>query len=441
MTKTIVLVGRPNVGKSTLFNRLSQTRRALMSSIPGTTRDWLEGLVHWGSQDFRVIDTGGYTFDDKNSPDLILSSVRAQVEHWVREADVVLWLVDGKDGLTSLDESLGPRLRRLSRRVVLVVNKVDNDARQESLSDFYRLGFSNVVAISATHGRNINGLLDALGLDGEVSSVSTTNDPSLVPTALVGRPNVGKSSLLNRLIGEERMIVSDIPGTTRDTIDTRFTWEGKNFIFMDTAGLRSKKSLAVGLEGLTRIMAERALERCDVALLLLDGVEGVLEGDTAVGCLIQEKRRACVVAINKWDAVLDRHQAAQMYRDQHSSVLPFLAWCPLLFISAKTGHQVPELFQAIKKAHQQFHRRFEAEDLKNFFWSQVQERPYTHRGRKLVFYSAEQVATAPPTFIFRTNLDEEDIHFSYQRHLEKVFRAHRGLEGSPLVFRFKRGKK
>jgi GTP-binding protein len=308
-------------------------------------------------------------------------------------------------------------------------------------TEFFRLGFSHVIPLSATHGRNTGALMDKLEeiLSLPESGDSSAKDPlAEARVAVVGRPNVGKSSLANRLVGEERMIVSNQPGTTRDTVDLLMESDGKRFLFIDTAGLRAKKSKAVGLEGLTRIMSERALERCDVALLLLDATEGLLEGDTAVGRLIDQKNRACVVGINKWDAVGDKAHAAQWYRDHHSADMPFLAYSPIVFLSAKTGHNVPELLQQIWNVHQQFYRRFEKEELEAFFWNEIQNRPYSYHGHKLVFRSAEQAAAAPPTIVVRSNLQPKEVHFSYVRHLENAFRQRYGVSGVPLVFRFRR---
>ncbi|MBI4397262.1 MAG: 50S ribosome-binding GTPase, partial [Elusimicrobia bacterium] len=249
---------------------------------------------------------------------------------------------------------------------------------------------------------------------------------------------VGKSSLLNRLLGEERMIVSNTPGTTRDTIDTRVEWRDKKFLFMDTAGLRAKKSKAVGLEGLTRIMSERAVDRCDVALLLLDAAEGLLEGDTSVGLLIQEKNRACVVGVNKWDVVQDKSRVAQWFRDRQPTDMPFLSYSSVVFLSAKTGYNVSDLLESVWSAYRQFHRRFEKEDLEAFFWAEVQNRPFTHRGRKLRFLSAEQAGTAPPTIVVRTNMPSEDIHFSYIRHMESAFRQRYQVASTPILLRFRK---
>ena len=433
----VVLVGRPNVGKSTLFNRICQKRRALTSPIAGTTRDWIEGLAYWDKYAFRVVDTGGYAPGE----DDVLTAVRAQVEHWVSTADAVIWVVDAAEGFTPEDQSVGRWLRKRARRVMVAVNKAD-EARYDALAaEFYKTGFPAVVALSALHGRRVGVLLEQL-------------EPFLPPpapaedegkgaearVALVGRPNVGKSSLMNQLLGEARMIVSSVPGTTRDTIDTRIEWEGKKFVFMDTAGLRTKKSKAVGLEGLTRLMSERALDRCEVAVLLLDAAEGLLEGDVAVARLIEEKNRACVLGVNKWDLVPEKTRAASWFKDHQPEDMPFMAYAPMAFLSAKTGQNVPLLLQEIWEVHQQFHRAFNQDDLESFFWTQIQERPYTHEGRKLIFRSAEQVASGPPVIVVRSNMDEDDIHFSYQRRLENLFREQFKVKGTPVVMRFRRKK-
>jgi GTPase len=435
---TVVLVGRPNVGKSTLFNRLCETRRALMSEIPGTTRDWQEGLSHWNGREFRVIDTGGYSPDNEK----ILAAVRAQVERWVAEADVVLWVVDGLEGLSPSDQSLAGWMRKKARNILVVVNKLDDAKRDGNAAEFHRLGFPDVIAVSASHGRRVSALLERLEDLFPVPSTAKPLETDIPHVAVVGRPNVGKSSLLNSILGEDRMIVSEIAGTTRDAVDTLLEKDGQKFLFIDTAGLRSKKSKSSeGLEGLMRIMAEKALDRSDEAVLVLDAAEGILEGDIAVGRLIDGKKRACVVAINKWDLVKDRFRTAQYYRDNYSEELPFLAHAPILFLSAKTGFHVPDLLTVLGQVHEAFHRNYDADELTAFFWREVQERPYSHRARKLVFHGAEQTNTAPTTITLKTNLTDAEVHFSYRRHLENVFRKKYNVAGAPLVLKVHRGKK
>jgi GTPase len=434
----IVLVGRPNVGKSTLFNRLCETRRALMSDIPGTTRDWQEGRAHWNGREFRVIDTGGYTPGE----DVILSAVRAQVDRWVREADVTLWVVDGGEGLAPADQSLGGWMRQRAKNVVVAVNKIDDPKREDAVPEFHRLGYSDVIAVSSSHGRNIHGLLGRIEELCPEQPAPPEEDASTVRVSLVGRPNVGKSSTLNALLGEDRMIVSDVPGTTRDAVDTLLERDGRRFLLIDTAGLRhAKAKSAHGLEGLTRIMAEKALERAEVAVLLIDAAEGFRDGDVAVGRLIDRENKACVIGVNKWDLVANRPATAQRYRDGYSQDLPFLAYAPIVFYSAKTGHHVPELLQAVSQSHEAYHRSYDAEDISAFFWRQVQERPYSHGGRKLIFHGAEQVSSGPTTLVLRSNMSDTDVHFSYRRHLDTLFRKRHNLAGAPLILKFKRGRK
>lgn len=434
---TVVLVGRPNVGKSTMFNRLCESRRAITSPVAGTTRDWIEGMCHWNGRAYRVIDTGGYAPGAD-----VMASVRSQVKRWVSTADAVVWLVDAREGVTPSDEEFARLLRPVADRVVLAVNKADAERHDASLGDFARLGFSNLVTVSASHGRRINTLLDLLEeRTGGAAGVALEPESEEIRVSIVGRPNVGKSSLTNRLLGEERMIVSPVPGTTRDTIDSRFRWNDQKFLFVDTAGLRAKKSKADDLEGLTRLMTERALDRCEVALLLVDAQEGLTEGDVAVGRLIDEKRRACVLGINKWDLISDRSPNAAYFRERTPEGMPFLAHCPLVFLSAKTGHHIDDLLASVRAVAGDYQRRFDQEEMTAFFWKAVQERPYSYRGRKLVFYGAAQVSTAPPVFVLKTNLPPEEIHFSYERHLESVFRKVYGLAGVPVVLKFRKGRR
>lgn len=436
---TAVIVGRPNVGKSTLFNRLCESRRAITSPVAGTTRDWNEGLCHWNGRVYRVVDTGGYA----PGPD-VMASVRSHVKRWMDQADAVIWAVDAQEGLTAGDQEFARLLRPIASRVILVVNKADAERHDSILGDFAELGFSDMITLSASHGRRTSALLDILEerTGGPLADREEVEpDASEVRVSIVGRPNVGKSSLTNRLVGEDRMIVSPVPGTTRDTIDSRLQWKDQKFLLIDTAGLRAKKSKADDLEGLTRLMTERALERCEVALLLVDASEGLTEGDVAVGRLVDEKRRACVVGVNKWDLVTDRAPNAAYFKDRTPEGMPFLAHSPVVFLSAKTGHHVDELLTALVKTKTAFHQRFDDEDLTAFFWKAVQERPYSFRGRKMVFYGAQQAATAPPVFILRSNLEPAEVHFSFERHLESVFRKVYGMAGVPLVLKFRKGKR
>lgn len=442
MTKslvTAVIVGRPNVGKSTLFNRLCESRRAITSPVAGTTRDWNEGLCHWNGRVYRVVDTGGY------APGLdVMASVRAHVKRWIERADAVIWVVDAQEGLTAGDQEFARLLRPIASRVILAVNKADAERHDSILGDFAELGFSDMITLSASHGRRTSALLDVLEerTGGPMADREEAEpDADEVRVSIVGRPNVGKSSLTNRLVGEDRMIVSPVPGTTRDTIDSRLQWNDQKFLLIDTAGLRAKKSKADDLEGLTRLMTERALERCEVAILLVDASEGLTEGDVAVGRLVDEKRRACVVGVNKWDLVTDRAPNAAYFKDRTPEGMPFLAHSPLVFLSAKTGHHVDELLTALVKTKTAFHQRFDDDELTAFFWKAVQERPYSFRGRKMVFYGAQQAATAPPVFILRSNLEPVEVHFSFERHLESVFRKVYGMAGVPLVLKFRKGKR
>jgi GTP-binding protein len=298
------------------------------------------------------------------------------------------------------------------------------------------------VPISGLHGRRVNELLEHLELLAPRSAAPVEPErPDLIRVAIVGRPNVGKSSLTNHLLGADRMIVSPVAGTTRDAIDAHAVWNNREFLWIDTAGLRASKSKAsAGLEGLTRIMAERAIDRCDVALLLVDGVEGLTDGDVAVGRLIDERHRACVVAVNKWDAVQDRATASQWFRDHHPTDLPFMSHSPLFFISAQTGHNVPELLASLVKVRDAFHRTYDKDELEAYLWKKIQERPYTHGGQKLIFRGVEPAAAAPPTFVIRTNMEPDDIHFSYRRRLENLLREAYELNGVPIVLRFRRGR-
>ncbi|HOW28277.1 MAG TPA: ribosome biogenesis GTPase Der [Elusimicrobiota bacterium] len=435
---TVVLLGRPNVGKSTLFNRLCQKRRSMMSEIPETTRDWIDGTVYWGKRSFQLIDTGGYMPDT----DGIRGAVRKQLDSWIPKAHHVLWVVDGLEGITSMEQSLSRWLRRTNSHVTIVVNKIDDKKKDTQISDFYQLGFKDVIPISAGHGRNIHTLLDHLveSLWDRETPEPADGEPDRpkvdAQITIVGRPNVGKSSLFNRLIGLDRSIVSDIPGTTRDTIDTRLNWDGKVFLIKDTAGFRKKAPKVQGLESLSRIMAHKALNESDVALLLLDAKEGLLDGDVAVARDIHEENRACVVAVNKWDLVKNPSETIQNFESNFQVVMPFLTWAPMLFISALTGQHMTELLSSLWNAQTQHQRRFHQEDLENFFWNELQNRPYSLHGKKMEFRGVRQVRSAPVIIHLASTLSEPP-HFSYQRHLENMFRKKFQAFGAPILFQYK----
>jgi len=448
----VALVGRPNVGKSTLFNRLAGERLAVVDEKPGTTRDRLVAEAEWRGIAFDIVDTGGIDPHGQGSGEpLSLDSaeyvpqIRAQAEAAASEADAVLFLVDGETGPTPADQEVAEILRR--RRapdgsrgapVLLVVSKCDTAARRAQAVEFYSLGMGDPLPISALHGTGTGDMLDRLiEALGEQTSAEQTEDGS-VRIAIVGRPNVGKSSLLNRLLGEERVLVSPIPGTTRDAVDTHLTYHGTAITLIDTAGIRRRGRIEPGVEKYSVLRAVRALERADVALLLIDATEGVTAQDTHVAGMALDKYKSVVVIVNKWDLIEKDERTLPDFAERIRHQLNFLDYVPVLFISAKTGQRVHQVLPTALRVQEERLRRIPTGELNRL----VQEALAGHAapskgGRFLKVLYASQVRTDPPTFLFHVN-DPELVHFTYERYLENRLREAYGFLGTPLRLSFRK---
>jgi GTP-binding protein len=424
----IAIVGRPNVGKSTLFNRLLGGRRAIVDDMPGVTRDRLYGEGEWRGRRFVLVDTGGFEPEGTG----ILAQVRAQAQQAVAEADAILFLVDGKEGLTPADTEVA-RLLRMGKPgpILLVVNKVDEVSQTALTSDFYRLGFDPVCPISAEAGQGVGDLLDAVTnvlpqADVEAAEVGA------VTVAVVGRPNVGKSSLVNRILGAERVLVSPEPGTTRDAIDTRFTYRKREYILVDTAGIRAKGRLGRSVERYSVSRALAAVRRADVALLLIDGVEGVTDQDTKIGGEAHEAGCATVLVVNKWDCRVGQPGAVDEFRLALQEQFKYLAYAPITFVSALTGLRVMRLFDAIDAAAAERARRIPTAELNQVVQEAVTRRPPpVERGRPVRIRYATQTGIKPPTFVLFTTTPGK-IHFSYMRYLENSIRQAYAFHGTPI---------
>ncbi len=447
MSKPIVaIVGRANVGKSTLFNRLVGERLAITHEVPGTTRDRLYAEAEWGGVSFTLVDTAGLELRTPNSelrtPNLdgdLMAQVRAQAQIAIAEADVILFLVDVKDGLTAGDEEVAQVLRRTAKPVLLAVNKAESQARREEAVEFYALGLGELYPISALHGTGTGDLLDQV-----VSAFPVEEEEEeleAIKIAIVGRPNVGKSSLLNRILGQERSIVHDVPGTTRDAIDTQMEWEGEPLVLIDTAGIRRKGRIQRGVEKYSELRALRAIDRADVVLLLLDAVEGATAQDAHIAGYILEEAKSVVVVVNKWDLVEKDTYTMQIYTQHVFTVLRFLDYVPMLFVSALTGQRVDQVLPTALRVQDARLIRIPTAELNRILQDAVaRHSPPSKAGKRLKFYYATQAAVDPPTFVFFVN-DPRLVHFSYERYLENRLREHYGFLGTPLRLSFrKRGE-
>jgi len=424
----IAIVGRPNVGKSTLFNRLLGGRRAIVDDLPGVTRDRQYGEFEWRGRRFVLVDTGGL----EPAGTGIIAQVRAQAEQAVAEADAILFLADGKEGLTPADAEVARFLRQgASRPIFLVVNKVDAVSQTALAADFYRLGFDPVHPISAEQGQGIGDLLDA------VTSVipdtgEAADEAGAVTVAVVGRPNVGKSSLINRILGTERVVVSAEPGTTRDAIDTRFSYQGHDYILVDTAGIRAKGRLGRSVERYSVSRALAAVRRADVVLILVDGVEGVTDQDTKIGGEAHEAGCASILVVNKWDCRAGQPDAADEFRVILQEQFKYLAYAPVAFVSALSGLRVMSLFRLIDTVAAERARRIPTAELNAAFEAAVSRRPPpADRGRAVRIRYATQTGIKPPTFVLFTTTSGK-IHFSYMRYLENCLRETYGFRGTPI---------
>ena len=439
MSKPLVaIVGRPNVGKSTFFNQMVGKRIAIVEDTPGVTRDRVYADCEWQNYRFTLIDTGGI---DPNSDDPLLSQMRRQAEIAIETCDVILFFVDGKTGMTADDEDVADMLRRSGKPVMLVVNKIDNVRQMDNIYEFYNLGMGDPIGVSSVNLLNFGDLLEALcalfpdpDAEGEESGA--------IQIAVVGKPNVGKSSLVNRILGEDRVMVSDIAGTTRDAIDTRFTDNGQDFVIIDTAGIRRKRAIEYqSLERFSIVRALAAIDRCDVALMLIDATQGVTEQDSKIAGYVDEQGKAAVIVVNKWDAVEKDTKTMDKFVREVRENLKFMAYAPVLFISAMTGQRVNRVLEAVRDAYAQATRRITTGLLNDILAdAQAALQPPATSGRRLKIYYATQQAVQPPTFVMFVN-EASLMHFSYERYLEGQFRKAFGFEGTPLKFILRERKK
>lgn len=433
MTKPLVaIVGRPNVGKSTLFNRLVEEPRAIVEDRPGTTRDRLYADAEWGGVTFTLVDTGGLVLW---SEDRLTMQVRRQVELALAEAEAIIFMVDVVEGLTAGDEEIATLLRGAQKPVFLVANKADNESRRLAAVEFFRLGMGEPYPISALHGLGTGDLLSVLVAS--LPSVEPKEEPEGARIAIVGRTNVGKSSLLNALLGRERAIVSPEPGTTRDATDTSLEWGGQTVTLIDTAGIRRRGRIGRGVERYSVLRALRAIQRANVVLLLLDAQEGVKAQDAHIAGYALEEAKGIVLAVNKWDLIGGKGEARACYIQEIGRVFNFIPYAPLFFISALTGEGVSQAMEAGLAVYQERLRRIPTSSLNKFLREAVASHfPPSKGGKRLRFYYLTQGEVDPPTFVFFVN-DARLVHFSYQRYLENRLRQSFGFQGTPLRLIFR----
>jgi GTP-binding protein len=430
MAKPVVaIVGRPNVGKSMLFNKLTGRRMAIVEDTPGVTRDRIYGDCDWNGRSFLLVDTGGI---EPGTDDEILKFMRRQAEIAIETATVVVMVVDVTIGLTAADAEVASILKKSKKPVVLAVNKCDQTGGVNPESyEFYSLGLGDPIEVSAVHGHGTGDLLDACVAQFPPES-EEEEDPEVIKVAIIGKPNVGKSSLLNRILGEERVIVSDVAGTTRDAIDSYFENESGKFLFIDTAGMRRKSKVDDTIEKYSNLRAISAIERSDVCLILLDANDGVTEQDTKIAGLAHEAGKACIIVVNKWDAVEKDTKTMDKMTDDIRRDLSYMTYAPVLYISALTGQRVDKLFDQIVAVSNQNSMRITTGMLNNILEdATARVQPPTDKGRRLKIYYMTQVGVKPPHFVIFCN-DARLFHFSYQRYLENQIRSVFGLTGTPI---------
>ncbi len=427
----VAVVGRPNVGKSTLFNALAGSRISIVKDTPGITRDRIYADVSWLNYNFTLIDTGGIEPDSK---DIILSQMREQAQIAIDTADVILFMVDVKQGLVDADSKVADMLRRSHKPVVLVVNKVDSfEKLMADVYEFYNLGIGEPHAISAANQMGIGDLLDeVVALFPDRTGEEEEDERPRI--AIVGKPNVGKSSIINKLIGENRLVVSDIAGTTRDAVDTPVKYNKKEYVFIDTAGLRRKNKIKEELERYMIVRTVSAVERADVVVLVIDGTEGVTEQDAKIAGIAHERGKGVIIAVNKWDAVEKNDKTIYRFTEKVRNTLAYMPYAELIFISAKTGQRLNKLYETIDMVIENHSLRVATGVLNEIMTEAVAlQQPPSDKGKRLRLYYMTQVSVKPPTFVIFVN-DKELMHFSYQRYIENKIRESFGFKGTPLHF-------
>ena len=428
MKPVVAIVGRPNVGKSTLFNKLIGQRLSIVKDEPGVTRDRLYRQTEWSGKEFILIDTGGL---EPKTNDFMLSQIKQQAQVAIDEADVILFLVDGRAGITALDEDVATILRKRDKKVVVAVNKIDNYIKdQDKILEFYSLGFEDVIGMSAEHKTNLGDLLDAI-----VDKFPNKKNKEVaegLSIAVLGRPNAGKSSLVNKLLNEERTIVSEIAGTTRDAIDSDLNYKGERYTLIDTAGIRRKAKVDDDVEYYSILRAIKSIQRANVCILMLDATELLTDQDKRVAGLILEKKKPIIIAINKWDLIEKDNKSVKSFTDLVKADLAFLDYAPIITMSALTGKRTINVLDVAKEINGEYHKKISTGLLNQVLAEMISQNPVpTRKGRAVKINYATQIGVAPPRFVFFSN-NPELVHFSYKRYMENKLREYFGYEGCPI---------
>lgn len=428
MAKPVVaVVGRPNVGKSTIFNRIVGERVSIVEDVPGVTRDRIYNSAEWLGKEFNIIDTGGIDLSDEP----FLEQIRAQAEIAIDEADVIIFITNGREGVTDADEQVAKILYRSNKPIVLAINKVDNPEMRDQIYDFYSLGFGEPYPISGSHGLGLGDMLDAVRAHFPKEEEEEYPDDT-VKFSLIGRPNVGKSSILNALLGEDRVIVSDIAGTTRDAIDTTYTFDGQDYVMIDTAGMRKRGKVYESTEKYSVLRAMRAIERSDVVLVVINAEEGIREQDKRIAGYAHDAGRAIIIVVNKWDAINKDEKTINVWTEDIREQFQFLSYAPIVFVSAKTKQRLNNLFPLINQVSDNHSLRVQSSMLNDVISDAVAMNPSPmDKGKRLKIFYTTQVAVKPPTFVVFVN-DPELMHFSYERFLENRIREAFPFEGTPI---------
>lgn len=429
---TIALVGRPNVGKSTIFNRLVGRKQAIIEDTPGVTRDRIYGEGSYFNHRFNVIDTGGIDIAE----DTFNKEIKMQAELAIDEADVVIFIVDGKEGITTNDLVVRDILRKSNKKVVVAINKIDNKKAEENVYDFYELGFDYYVPVSGAHNVGMDVLLDEVTREfEEVTSENYGSD--VVKFCVIGRPNVGKSSLVNALLNEERVIVSDVAGTTRDTVDTEFTYDKEKYVVIDTAGMRKRGRVYESIEKYSLLRSMKAIDRSDVCVVVINAEEGIIEHDKHIAGYAIEAGKALVLVVNKWDVIDDKDKSMKEFTKLIRAEFQFLSYVPIVYLSAKTKKRIHTLMPEVKKVFENANREIKTSVLNDVITDAVAlQAPPSYKGKRLKIYFASQTGVAPPKITFHVN-NKGLVHFSYERYLENKIRENFEFEGTPIVFQFK----